>query len=155
MRFDLGHFRTKLGQRIVMLFVLCALLPTMALGFMSYREAVSVVDRNSSEQMELGTSDAEMGVLDRIQSVESELILLASAPSVVRALNGAARDMVGEEQLRRLSALTLVTPGATIPIVGDLTDTPKLSPETLADLDAGESALAVVPDVKKLLFPYC
>ena len=46
--------------------------------------------------------------------------------------------------LRRIGALTLATSDATIPIVGDLTDTPQLPSETLANLDRGESALAVI-----------
>ena len=49
-----------------------------------------------------------------------------------------------ETTLRRLSSLTLVTADATVPIVGDLTDTPVLSPEMRARLDGGQSALAVV-----------
>ena len=39
----------------------------------------------------------------------------------------------------------MATSDATLPIIGDLTDTPELPPETLAKLDRGESALAVVP----------
>ena len=145
MSFDFQHFRTKLGRRIVGLFVMCAIVPTAILSFLSYREARSQLGDQSAELMELGATNAQMGALERLQSVESELILLATSPGVARALSGAGGGVSGTGSLRRLSALTLTTADGNIPIVGDLTDTPALLPETLANLDRGESALVVVP----------
>ena len=146
MRFELEHFRTKLGLRIVKLFLLCALLPTAALSVVSYLHFRSQVLSQSTELMALGATDAQMGALERLQSVESELMLLGASPSVERALSGTGDRTSRTESLRRLSALTLTTSDATIPIVGELTVTPELSPETLANLDRGESALVAVPE---------
>ena len=145
MRFELEHFRTKLGWRIVKLFLWCALLLTAALLVVSYLHFRSQILSQSTELMDLGATDAQMGALERLQSVESELILLATSPSVVRALSGTDDGASRTESLRRLGALTLTTSDATIPIVGDLTVTPELSPATLANLDRGESALVAVP----------
>ena len=148
MRFELEHFRTKLGGRIVKLFLLCALLPTAALSVVSYLYFRSQVLSQSTELMDLGATDAQMGALERLQSVESELILLGASPSVERALSGTGDGASRTESLRRLGALTLTTSDATIPIVGELTVTPELSPETLANLDRGESALVAVPGAR-------
>ena len=120
MRFELEHFRTKLGWRIVKLFLWCALLPTAALSVVSYLHFRSQILSQSTELMDLGATDAQMGALERLQSVESELILLATSPSVVRALSGTDDGASRTESLRRLGALTLTTSDATIPIVGDL-----------------------------------
>ena len=148
MRFDVQHFRTKIGRRIVALFVLCAVVPTAVLSVVSYSRARSVLRDQTTAMMELGTTNAQMGALERLQSIESELILLAASPGVDRALRGAggASDgaSVGTESLRRLSALTLATSDVTIPVHGDLTSTPELPSETLANLDRGQSALAVI-----------
>ncbi len=144
MRFDFEHFRTKLGRRIVFLFVLCAFLPTATLSFFSYSRVRSELRTQSTELMNLGATDAQMGALERLQSIESELMLLAASPSVVRALGGTG-GASGTTSLRRLSALTLATSDATIPIVGDLTVTPELSREILANLDRGQSAVVAVP----------
>jgi len=144
MRFDFEHFRTKIGRRIVALFVLCAVVPTAALSVVSYSRARSVLLGQTTEMMELGETSAQVGALERLQSIESELILLAASPGVDRALRGAGGASIGAESLRRLSALTLATSDATIPIYGDLTDTPELPSETLANLDRGQSALAVI-----------
>jgi putative nucleotidyltransferase with HDIG domain len=145
MRFDFEHFQTKLGRKIVGLFLLCALLPTATLSFFSYRTVRSELRAQSTELMALGATDAQMGALERLQSVESELSLLAASPSVGRALSGTSDGASRTESLRRLGALTLTTSDATIPIVGDLTVTPELPPQTLANLDRGESALVAVP----------
>ena len=144
MNFEFQHFRTKLGRRMVGLFVLCAVVPTLTLSSISYWFARRQLSDQSDELMALGATDAQMGALERLQSVESELILQATSPRVARALAGTGDGPSGTVPLRRLSALTLVTPDATIPIIGDLVDTPTLSPGTLANLDLGESALAVV-----------
>ncbi len=88
MRLDLEHFQTKLGRKIVGLFLLCALLPTLTLSFFSYRTVRSELRAQSTELMALGATDAQMGALERLQSVESELMLLAASPSVGRALSG-------------------------------------------------------------------
>ena len=143
-RFEVEHFNTKLGRRVVGLFVLCAFLPTASLSFLSYRTVRSELLDQSRESMNSGATDAQMGALERVQSVENELILLANSPGVRRALGGTGDGSSGTESLRRLSALTLATSDAILPIIGDLTDTPGLPPETLANLDRGESALAVL-----------
>ena len=83
MRFDVSHFRTKLGRKIAFLFVMCALLPTVALSLFSYSRVKSELLNQSTELMDLATGDAQMGTLERLQSLESELMLLAASPSVV------------------------------------------------------------------------
>ena len=100
MRFELDHFRTKLGRRIVKLFLLCALLPTAALSVVSYLHFRSQVLFQSTELMDLGATDAQMGALERLQSVESELILLPPRPawdtrSAERAMAGTGRSRCG------------------------------------------------------------
>ncbi len=109
MRVDLEHLRTKLGGRIVRLFVLSALLPTATLSVVSYLRVRSELRNQSTEMMELGTTDAQMGALERLQSVESELMILATSPSVGRALSRTEGGSSGTVSLRRLSALTLTT----------------------------------------------
>ena len=114
MRLDLEHFRTKLGRRIVVLFVVCAFLPTATLSIVSYLRVRSELERQSAEMMELGTTDAQMGALERLQSVESELILLSTSPGVDRALTGVGSGAGGTESLRRVNSLTLATPDGSI-----------------------------------------
>ena len=74
----LQHFRTKLGRRIVILFVLCALLPTVALSLASYTYSRGQLEDGSTRQMRTRTEAADQGALQMLQSVESELILLTS-----------------------------------------------------------------------------
>ena len=148
MRLDVAHFRTKLGRKIVFLFVMCALLPTVALSIFSYLRVRSELRAQSTELMDLATGDAQMGTLERLQSLESELMLLAASPSVSRALSGTSDSTGRTEPLRRLGALSVTIADATIPIVGDLTVTPELPDTIRANLDRGQSALVVVQDAR-------
>ncbi len=66
MRFELEHFKTKLGKKIVFLFLLCAVLPTVTLSFFSYLRVRSELLTQSTELMHMGTTDAQMGVLERL-----------------------------------------------------------------------------------------
>ena len=144
MKFDLGHFRTKLGLRIVLLFVVCAVGPTTLLSVWSYTRVRAELLTQSNNQMDFATNDAQMGAIERFQSVEGELSLHAASPIVAQALAGAT-EVTGEiETMRRLDAITLVTPDATVQIAGDLTDIPEPSPEDLTRLDAGRSLVSLV-----------
>ncbi len=142
--FRLEHFRTKLGRKIVSLFLVCALLPTGVLSFFSYQRVRIQLRDQSMETMETRALNAQMGALERLQSVESELILMAASPMVDQALAGKRDTPSQANRLRRLSALTLFAEGETTPLVGNLTVVPQLSPQTLVDLDRGRTALEVV-----------
>ena len=62
MRFDLEHFQTKLGRKIVGLFLLCALLPTLTLSFFSYRTVRSKDGTMTSWKVWLGIPDTPSSV---------------------------------------------------------------------------------------------
>ena len=143
-RIRLEHFRTKLGRRIVSLFLLCAFLATAPLVVLSFYNVRSELLKHSREAMHSGTYSAQMALYERLQGVESEVVFLTASPMVDQALAGEAITPGRGDRLRRISALTLHADGETTPLIGDLTVVPQLSAETLAGLARGQSALEVV-----------
>ena len=126
------------------LFFLCAFVGTAPLDIYSYYRVRSELRSHGREAMHAGTTSAQMGLFERLQAVESEVVFLAGSPMVDQAFAGEAVDAGPGDRLRRLSALTLYTEGEAIPLIGNLTAVPQLSPETLANLARGQTALDVV-----------
>ena len=148
MNFELEHFRTKFGQRIVGLFFLCALIPTTTLAVVSYVRVRAELRDQTQERLHQGTTDAAMGVFERVQAIESEMSFLSASKS---ALAFDSRDEgeapVRAEVLRRLSEVSLARGDRSppVPLVGSLTELPQLSPDQQARANEGRTVLTVVP----------
>ena len=79
MIFELEHFRTKLGRKIVSLFFLCALIPTATLAMLSYVRVRAELRSQTQDRLHQGTTDAAMGVYERVQAIESEMFFLSAS----------------------------------------------------------------------------
>ncbi len=148
MNFAVEHFRTKLGRKIVGLFFLSALIPTATLAALSYARVRAELMSQSRERLNQGATDAAMGVIERVQAIESEMIFLA-ASTYPLASAGRARieTPLRREDLRRLSDVSLVPEieAEPVPMVGSLTEVPELSAVARANVTLGQTALTVVP----------
>ena len=148
MNFDVEHFRTKLGRKIVGLFFLSALIPTATLAVLSYVRVRAELVSQSRERLDQGTTDAAMGIIERVQAIESEMIFLAASTyplaSTVRA---GIETPLRREDLRRLSDVSLVPEidAEPVPMVGSLTEVPELSAVARSNVTLGQTALTVAP----------
>ncbi len=148
MNFDVEHFRTRLGRKIVGLFFLCALIPTATLAALSYARVRAELVSQSRQRLDLGTTDAAMGVIERVQAIESEMIFLAASTyPLTSAVRAGIATPLRREDLRRLSDLSLVPDidAEPAPMVGSLTEVPELSAVARANVTQGQTALTVVP----------
>ena len=148
MNFDVEHFRTKLGRKIVGLFFLCALIPTATLTALSYARVRAERVSQSRERLDQGTTDAAMGVIERVQAIESEMIFLAASTyPLASAVRAGIETPLRREDLRRLSDVSLVPEidAEPVPMVGSLTEVPELSAVARANVTLGQTALTVVP----------
>ncbi len=148
MIFDVEHFRTKLGRKIVGLFFLCALIPTATLAALSYARVRAELVSQSRERLDQGTTDAAMGVIERVQAIESEMIFLAASTyPLSSAVRAGIETPLRREDLRRLSDMSLVPEidAEPVPMVGSLSEVPELSAVARANVTLGQTALTVVP----------
>lgn len=138
MKFQFHSFKTKVAQRIVLLFLLCALLPASALAVISYRQVQAELEEQRSNRLKTGIRGAVQGLLERIQSIRAEQGLLAQ-----RLLDGPSA--VAADDLRRVTDVSLVTGSETRRIVGTLASVPSVPDEVLAALQPGEAVLVIPP----------
>ena len=69
--------RSKVAHRIVLLFVLCALLPVIILASLSYYEVSSQLRDDSEKRLSQASKNQGMAILQRLQILESELDVLS------------------------------------------------------------------------------
>ena len=140
MNFAVEHFRTKLSRKIVGLFFLCALIPTATLAALSYARVRAELMSQSRERLNQGATDAAMGVIERVQAIESEMIFLAAStyPSASAGRAGIETPL-RREDLRRLSDVSLVPEieAEPVPMVGSLTEVSELSAVARANVTLG------------------
>jgi putative nucleotidyltransferase with HDIG domain len=80
--------RSPMGRRIVLLFFLCALIPTMLIGALGYRQVQRELEEQGDMALFGAARTAGLGVLRRLDLAEARLSLLASQdgpPDVARS----------------------------------------------------------------------
>ncbi len=138
MKLELHHFKTKVAQRIVALFFLCALLPASTLAVIAYVQVRSELQSQRDSRLRQGISAATQGLVERLQSIQAEMDLLAQS-----VLDGGST--LDADDLRRVTDLSLVTAGEAERLVGRLAQLPAVSADTVEAMSSGEAILRTVP----------
>src|SRR5688500_9984981 len=78
MRLDPIFLRSRVAQRIFLLFILCALLPVTALAVISYVQETGHLQEQSERRLRYSTKAAAVSIYERLVLLEAELKMLAS-----------------------------------------------------------------------------
>ena len=103
-------FRSKVAQRIVILFVSCALLPVTILAVVSFYEVSSQLHEDNARQLIRASKNQAMAIYERIELLDSELQLLTAQVSDRRmpAISKVLQD--------RFDSVTVFDPDGSVPI---------------------------------------
>jgi putative nucleotidyltransferase with HDIG domain len=91
--------KSKLGKRIVLLFLVCALVPISALGAISYIQVKSQLNAQTERWLHQETKSRGMAILDRISLLKAEIL----------SLRGAILDHMERKRKSDLTSSALVT----------------------------------------------
>ena len=143
MRLEGAFFRSRLGRRILGLFVLCALIPTgAALTFMYVQADKRLADERRERVREQSKLGAEQ-VLQRIRIIEREFVRTVHR---IEATERAEWTEVADSATAQLVGLAAEAGlGDIVTIFGDPPSPPPLTELALERLDEGRSVLATVP----------
>lgn len=131
-------FRSRVGRRMLLLFVLCALVPVSVLAALSYWRITGEIYGQSREQLLDQAKTTGLVVVERLMFAQSRL---DAATRVVTDPDAFGADTT--ESWTGLSDLTLVAPdGAERFVLGHLADLPAVTPVQEAFLDGGRAILA-------------
>ncbi len=79
MKFDTKFIRSRLGRRIFMMFVICALLPILSLSIISYYQVAKQLKNQSYERLHKAVKFHALSQYERLLFIEAEMELIASS----------------------------------------------------------------------------
>lgn len=86
MKMPLNILRSKVAHRVVLLFVSCALLPTVILAALAYFQVSSQLNAQSEKQLKNASKAQGMEILERLEILDSDLAWLGSKFAEHRSL---------------------------------------------------------------------
>ena len=78
MNIEPRFLRSKVGRRIVLLFVLCALLPIGGLAIISFTQVTHQLNEQSRQRLREASKSKGMAIIERLQLLELGLRMIAS-----------------------------------------------------------------------------
>ncbi len=137
--------RTRVARRILGLFMLCAFIPTLALGYVAYRHVGGQLEEQSRERLSQASKAMGMAIIERLELLEPELGRLAAAAGT-EAADTVPRPADGESSSSVQRFAVVRTAGSAVEgqTHGDTTVAiPALSPADTAHLRLGRFLLKV------------
>lgn len=138
---------SRFGRRLLLLFLACALVPILFLGWFAYREVTQSLRAQSERRLVQQTKAVALGIVERLLHLEGSLDLVglevgASADRGIR-LTSAARQILG----RQLEALVIEREGgARTSILGE--DFPPPALELMAREHLARGKMLVVANAR-------
>jgi len=77
-RIQFDFLRSKVAQRIALLFVLCALIPILALSFLSFRQVTQQLRQQSQERLFQSNKAMGMAIYERLLILEAEMAIISA-----------------------------------------------------------------------------
>ena len=105
MKFQLRFINSKIGRRIYSMFALCALVPIVVLGAISYFQVSEQLQKQSYARMQKEVKSHGLAIYERLIFLESELRLIG-----LKALNlneGEIKDDIESTKFRSISTIRI------------------------------------------------
>ncbi len=110
MKIEPRFLRSKVGRRIVLLFILCALLPIGGLAVVSFNQVTNQLNEQSRQRLREASKSKGMAILERLQLLELGLRMIASnlntSSTIPTPLSFQGPDENLTQRFKRLSMIT-------------------------------------------------
>ena len=141
MKIELTFLRSKVARRIFALFIFCALVPILALAFVSFTQVTEQLHSQSQRRLYQSNKALGMSILERLSFLENELKAFSS---VFNASPEASSHRPAEEYSKhlkqRFKGLALITDsGRCIPFFGHIDNPAGQSEEERQHLGSGKA----------------
>ncbi len=139
MKFETTFLRSRLGRRIFVLFIFCALVPIGALAVLSLRQVDRQLHELSQRRLHYASKALGTALLERLLFLEGELRMLASRYRTEsgRILPPPAAEF-GDHLRQRFEGLAIITgQGKVLQLFGRLQNIPQFSPQQSQHLRSG------------------
>jgi putative nucleotidyltransferase with HDIG domain len=148
MKIDLSFIKRKVGRRIFVQFVLCALVPIIALAVVSFFQVRTELEKQGQMRLHEASRSLGTSIYERLLNLENDLKIISLA------MNLRSSDPVRENEQKyvehmqtHLEALALVTDtGETISFFGKAPALPKITAKQEEHLLSGKALVFVSTD---------
>jgi len=147
-RIDLTVIKGKVARRIFFQFILCSLLPIIALAVLSFTQVEGELEDQGRRRLHEASRSLGRAVYDRLTLIENDLNLL----SLLLVSSGSThQDILIQKPLdpmkKRIKALAVqYGKGDVKALLGDIAEFPALSQEEMDHLGLGRALVLVRPD---------
>lgn len=137
---DMGFLRSKVGRRLIGLFLLAAILPILLTALLSYTQVSNFLVENSKQQLRSQSKSYGLTILDRLNYTDQVLSNLAAR------INKRPKDInINTEYLKRyFSSLALYRENKTSAIIGDEIINLTLTPSETNHLKEGKPLISTL-----------
>ena len=138
--------RTRVGRRILGLFAICAILPIVALGIVSYKQVVTQLEYQARDRMRGASTSAGMAIIERLGLLDAELNVVAGRLAEVPDIDGSEQSALAAMVESRFGGLFVeLEDGRIITLVGSMTEPPERSAAEEQHLQSGRTLLVTEP----------
>ena len=139
--------RSRFGQRLLLLFVGCTVIPTATVALISFRTVSGQLDAQSRERLSALASSVGKAFYDRLVLIEADLRKASTGLACRAGSEGAGNPPCREGPLYALDGLALVPDGGrSVRLSGDRALTENIEVSELPHLEPGHSAILVRRD---------
>ncbi len=131
MKFEKTFLRSKVAQRIFLLFVICALIPIASLAILGFTQVTEQLKKQSKDRLNRESREWEMTILKGLMLRKIEMKMLAL---VLKTGSNSTRKTFFQEFRTSLedsfkAIVRISDKGESIPILGEIHIEPELTPE--------------------------
>jgi len=148
MKIEPRFLRSKVGRRIVLLFILCALLPIGGLAVVSFTQVTHQLNEQSRQRLREASKSKGMDILERVTLIELALRMMAAnlntGSTIPTQLSSGPNESLGQ-RFKRLAVVT-DSGSQTVLLGGMANPPPKLTEVERQHLSTGQSLLVLQSD---------
>jgi putative nucleotidyltransferase with HDIG domain len=129
MKLTLTFLHSKVAYRIFILFIICALIPIIALAVLSFSQVTQQLNEQSRTRLRHATKATGMAIYERLLTLEGEMKLFSSHMVLgPRAANPTLPHDISENLTARFKGLALITETEKqVPYFGHIQNSPRLT----------------------------
>ena len=149
MKIEPRFLRSKVGRRILLLFILCALLPIGGLAVVSFTQVTNQLTEQSRQRLREASKSKGMAIMERLQLLELGMRMIASNLNTISTISNQLSFQGPDEDLtQRFERLSMITDsGEPTALLGSTLElTRNLTEEERRHLGKGKSLLIVQSD---------
>jgi len=144
MKWDKAFFRSRVAQRIALLFILCALLPIALLAIFSFRQVTKHLHEQSRTRLHQKTKIMSMSFVERLLTLEADLTneaaIVQAGYNNHRKTATPKHDNYSKKRFQSIAFLT--SEGKSSSILGEIQGLPKMTKEEMLALRQGETIIS-------------